>query len=92
MVYYACSNCHGMKAVWDTIFSELHRLPTRCVHSSPILALVGFDPNVRLPLALQVALLGGDPFFAPEQAVATEVLVPLLDKAEPRLIPDQPVV
>ena len=67
-------------------------MPTRRVHRSPILALVSFYPNVRLPLAFQVALLSGDSFFAPEQAVAAEVLVAFLDKAEPRFIPDQPVV
>ena len=47
---------------------------------------------MRLPLALEVALLGGDAFLAAEQAVAAEVLVALLDETKPRLVPDQPVV
>jgi hypothetical protein len=71
---------------------ELHRLAARRIHRDAVLALVGFKPDVRLPLALEVALLGGDPLFAAEQAVAAEVLVPLLHEAEPRLVPDEPVV
>jgi len=47
---------------------------------------------VAFPLALEVALLGGDAFLAAVEAVAAEVLVALLDETEPRLVPDQPVV
>ena len=35
------------------ILSELHRLPAGRVHRRAILALVGFYPDVRLPLALE---------------------------------------
>ena len=45
-----------------------------------------------LPLAFEVSLLGGDAFLASEQAVAAEVLVALLDKAEAGFIPNEPVV
>jgi hypothetical protein len=43
---------------------------------------------VRLPLALEMPLLGGDAFGAPEERVATQVLVALLRKAKQGLIPD----
>ena len=40
---------------------ELHGLAAGRVHRDTVLALVGFEPDVGLPLALEVALLGGDP-------------------------------
>jgi hypothetical protein len=76
-----------VKAVLITIFSELHGLPTWCIHCHTILALVGFEADVRLPFALEVALLGGDAFLTTKQAIAAEVLVAFLDKTKPRLVP-----
>jgi hypothetical protein len=52
-----------VKAVLITIFSELHGLTTWCIHGYTILTLVGFQPDVGLPLALEVSLLGGDSFL-----------------------------
>ena len=92
MVYYAGSIWHVMEAVWGTILSELHRLATRRIHRNAVLALVGFHADMRLPLALEVSLLGGDSFLAAEQAIAAEVLVALLDKAESRFVPDEAIV
>jgi hypothetical protein len=75
----------------DTILLEFHRLATWDIHRRAVLALVGFKADVAFPLALEMALLGGDAFLATVEAVAAEVLVALLNKAKPSLIPDQSV-
>ena len=72
--------------------SKLHGLAPRGVHGHAVLAPVALEADVGLPLALQVALLGGDPPGAAEEAVAAEVLVALLHEAEAGLVPDQAVV
>ena len=67
-------------------------LPTRRVDRDPILALVILKGDVGLPLALEVALLGGDPVGGAEERVATQVLVAVLHKTKAGLVPDEPVV
>ena len=80
-----------MEAVLNTILLEFHRLAAWDIHRRSVLALVGFESDVALPLTLEVTLLGGDAFLATVEAVAAEVLVALLNKAKPSLIPDQSV-
>ncbi len=77
---------------FDHHFLELHGLATRCIHRHTILTLVGFQPDVRLPLALEVSLLGGDSFLTAKQAIAAKVLVAFLHKTEPRFVPDKSIV
>jgi hypothetical protein len=76
-----------VKAVLITIFSELHGLPTWCIHRHTVLTLVGFEADVGFPFALEVTLLGGNAFLTAKQAIAAEVLVAFLDKTKPRLVP-----
>ncbi len=69
-----------------------HGLPAWHVHGDFVLALVVLESDVGLPLAFEMPLLGGDAIRTAKQGVATEVLVTLLDEAEPRFIPHQPMV
>lgn len=72
----------------DHHFSDLHGLAAWCVHRNAVLALVVFEADVGLSLALEVALLSGDAFLAAKQTVAPKVLVALLYETEPRFIPN----
>lgn len=56
----------------NAIFLQLHGLASGCIHRHAVLALVGFNADVALPLALEIALLGGDALAAAEQAVAAD--------------------
>ena len=76
----------------NTIFLQLHRLASWCIHRHAVLALVGFNADMALPLALEIALLGGDALGVAEQAVAAQVFVALLHETKAGLIPDEPVV
>ena len=78
-----------MEAVLNTILLEFHRLAARDIHRRAVLALVGFESDVALPLALEVTLLGGDSLLAAVEAVTPEILVALLDETKPRTVPDQ---
>ena len=70
---------------------ERHALSSRRINGHTILALVALEAHVSLPLALEVALLGGDTVGGAEQRVAAEVLVTLLHETKPRFIPDDAV-
>jgi hypothetical protein len=61
-----------MEAVLNTILLEFHRLAAWDIHRRSVQALVGFKPNAGLPLALEMAFLGGDSFLAAIEAVATD--------------------
>ena len=67
-------------------------MSSRLVDRDPLLALAILEADAGLPLALEVALLGGDAFGRTEERVAAEILVAVLQEAEARFVPDEPVV
>ena len=70
---------------------KAHALAAWRVDGHAILALVSLKSHMGFPFALEITLLGGDTFGAPEKRIAAKVFVTFLNETKASLVPDKSV-